>query len=110
MAEYIDREKIFYEFISRYKLSDTASQTLEMLHGIIRELPAADVEPVIRCKDCAKWVPAGENSESCVCWELSDAVLGDYHYTPPDGYCHMAERRKDCPPWLQEIKEAMQDG
>ena len=64
----------------------------------LRELSKADkdgrVEPVIRCRDCAHWGPEGENAESCVCWELSDAVLEDYHYTPPDGYCYKAERKE----------------
>lgn len=78
--------------------------------GLLHDAPAADVEPVIRCLDCEYWIAEGASrADNCVCMLVSDAVLGEYHYTPPHGYCYKAERRKDCPPWLQEIKEALKN-
>lgn len=62
--------------------------------GLLRDAPAVDVEPVIRCRDCKHWGPEGESAESRVCWEMSDAVLEGYYYTPSHGYCHMAERKE----------------
>ena len=98
MADYIDRDVAVAELKRSHEWHAETSRERSLLARdvrLLREMPVADVEPVIRCRDCAHWGPEGKSSESRVCWEMSDAVLEDYYYTPSHGYCHMAERRKD---------------
>lgn len=96
MGEYIERETLIAKF-KEMKLGEHGlGERLfaDGVYAVIETMPAADVAPVIRCKDCKHWGPEGESSESRVCWEMSDAVLEGYYYTPPHGYCHMAERKE----------------
>ncbi len=114
MADYIDRDAAVVELKRSHEWHAETSRERSLLARdvrLLREMPAADVEPVIRCLDCKHWIAEGASrADNCVCLLVSDSVLGEYHYTPPDGYCYKAERRKDCPPWLQEIKEAIRNG
>lgn len=48
MAEYIEREALF-----RSIADDVAPFNVAMVFRHIRNAPAADVAPVVRCKDCA---------------------------------------------------------
>lgn len=57
MAEYIEREKALAicdaEYQKRLLMLDYCGDTVAWnIGGEIRELPAADVAPVVRCKDC----------------------------------------------------------
>lgn len=52
----------------------------------VKELPAIDAVPVVRCKDCKYWKPCqSENRKFCV-------AIGYGYMTNPDGYCHMGAR------------------
>lgn len=47
MAEYIEREALVHRLKSPYLFNIT-----QRIFDIISEIPAADVAPVVRCKDC----------------------------------------------------------
>ena len=50
MAEYIKREALVHRLKSPYLFNIT-----QRIFDIISEIPAADVAPVVRCKDCVHW-------------------------------------------------------
>ena len=51
---------------------------------MIDDAPAADVAPVLRCKDCKDWGPG--TGDVPICWET-------YEPMPPDGFCSYGERK-----------------
>ena len=67
----------------------------------IRKLPAADVAPVVRCKDCKYFQHDGRTSvfiggkyvKSGWC---TRRILYDKEYRmPPDGFCSCGRRKED---------------
>lgn len=88
MAEYIDREaclSILREKASMAVLMDAAPY-FEKAAQMLEKLPAADVAPVVRCKDCKhSWEDLGGLTCSHgVCVDC--VVLGDF-------YCSYGERK-----------------
>lgn len=71
MADYIRREDALE--ITTRTCGDYAAAWAE-----IRKLPAADVAPVVRCKDCANATQDGENQYRCIFNEI--AVYTAEHY------------------------------
>lgn len=83
MAEYIDREaaikameKADYTLIA----NDADSCKVDYLREIIESVPAADVVPVVRCKDCTHLYGA-----ACVVCGLLPRK--------PDDFCSYGERK-----------------
>ena len=57
------------------------------VRGVFDDIPAADVIPIVRCKDCKhNLLPATSGNANCEIF---------YGMTDQDGFCHMAERRTD---------------
>ena len=54
---------------------------------IIEDAPAADVAPVVRCKDCEHLVNATVNGNGFLICDISDME------TAPDDFCSYGERR-----------------
>ena len=89
MADYIDREKLLRD-IEKYHLSDGKFQ-----HWVEIQ-PAADVEHVIRCRDCKYSRELNHEDpkerqfiEGCVwCMNWEYGVF-------PDDYCSNAKRREN---------------
>lgn len=89
--EYIDRqaaiEKIRYQGIygSGYSNEEREDDVVDMIDSI----PAADVRPVVYCKDC-KWTETdGMEDPAIYCkkwdrWEM-----------PPDGFCWLGKKREE---------------
>nr|DAL42477.1 MAG TPA_asm: hypothetical protein [Caudoviricetes sp.] len=83
MAEYIEREalcKILENWRDAHADVDD-EQGCGLLEDVIREVdaqPAADVAPVVRCKDCYQSVVIG-NVLHCTYWSKD---------TDENGYCH----------------------
>ena len=72
MAEYIEREKA--KSLLHIEYAYAAEQLLD-------EIPAADVAPVVRCKDCKH-----EFGGSCIiCW---------FQKRKPDDFCSYGERKE----------------
>ena len=91
MADYIEREAIM-EFPIRKDQCDKEHANEHFIFGIesvleyVENLPAADVAPVVRCKDCKySWEDIGGLTCSHgVCVDCN--VLGDF-------YCSYGERK-----------------
>lgn len=73
MAEYIDREKA--KRLLHIEYAYAAEQLLD-------EIPAADVAPVVRCKDCKH-----EFGGSC--------IICGFQKRKPDDFCSYGERKDD---------------
>lgn len=66
----------------------------------IQRVPAADVQPVIRCKDCDlwnEWDHSGRESLgnfrcSCAYWSVED---GPVFFTAPTDFCSYAEPKEE---------------
>lgn len=72
MAEYIDREKA--KSLLHIEYAYAAEQLLD-------EIPAADVAPVVRCKDCKH-----EFGGSC--------IICGFQKRKPDDFCSYGERKE----------------
>ena len=84
MSDYIKREdaqNIIDEVLSDY-LTDSERTMLEDVNAEIGEIPSADVEPVVRCKDC-KW------------WDGNDCKARDIDVVDVDDFCSYGERRSE---------------
>lgn len=82
MTEYIDRELLLRD-IEHYHVSDFAFQ-----HWVEIQ-PAADVVPVVRCKDCKYWQ---DNNNG---YPHQECRWSNYETPDPDDYCSYGEMRKD---------------
>ena len=70
-----------YEFYTKWGASQ------ELIEKVIDSAPAADVEPVIHCKDCVHSCPekGHEPDVHCSWWDYP---------MPPMGFCSKATRKK----------------
>lgn len=96
MAEYIDREVALEicdkEYKERLRMHDYCGDTVAWnIGGAIKELPCADVAPVVRCKDCE--YSYDEISYLC----CSHGVCVDCE-VPPNFYCAYGKRRAEKEP------------
>lgn len=90
MAEYIDRKSLIDEF-DRLGLGEHSFVERVFSDGvrtIIAGIPAADVAPVVRCKDCE--YSYDEISYLC----CSHGVCADYE-VPPNFYCAEGKRKEN---------------
>lgn len=82
MARYIDAERLKRTFASGIRVYNGMSSIYDVIHNIENE-PTADVEEVVRCKDCNiphnKWTG---------CPKLNGLI------PPPNFFCGYGERRK----------------
>ena len=81
MAEYIDRDyvlKLLGVFNDRVHGDHHFMNGIETAKEIVENAPAADVQPVVRCKDCV-YRPYYEPSDSK---SVSDLVFPDYRFNP----------------------------
>ena len=87
MAEYIERNWLYDQLNSMGQEFDLVD-TLEL----IEKFPAADVVPVVRCRECkyrtqeTRWTRAG------FCGRCG---AGDFFVAKPDGFCSYGERKED---------------
>lgn len=102
MAKYIESEaaeKILYDGCHTIDGRECLDDVVELWH-MIQTIPAADVRPVVLCRDCDmwnEWDHAGHESLgnyrcSCAYWTSED---GPVRYTSPMDFCSYAEK-KDC--------------
>lgn len=86
MSKYIDREALIAEF-KRLKLGENSfieRVFADGVYAIIEQFPAADVAPVVRCKDCKYYYECGVN----FCDRLGMDCPGD-----SDFFCSYGERK-----------------
>ena len=87
MAEYIEREAVIDLITCRYENPEICTQE-------INSIPAADVAPVVRCKDCKHYLIADEfeGGKRFMC------EVNHFSYINSDGdmrYCSYGERKDD---------------
>ena len=82
--EYISREAA----LTALQDSDLFNTTERQLRAI-RELPAADVAEVVRCKDCKNLVNTTINANGFLICDISDMEIA------PDDFCSYGERREE---------------
>lgn len=89
MDEYIKREDALnaVTYVGTADPTDIIPLTLLMAQKNIRRIPAADVVPVVRCKDCEH----GQFMPSCSMY-LCRCTGGKLRYA--DNYCNYGERKK----------------
>lgn len=93
MSEYIDRKSLIDEF-DRLGLGEHSFVERVFSDGvrtIIAGIPAADVAPVVRCKDCLFW-KSGKNE--CESWEWCKTL---HHDMPSHAFCNFGVRKDDLP-------------
>lgn len=94
MAEYIKRTEALE--ITTRTCGDYAAAWSE-----IRKLPAADVAPVVRCKDCKHFKNYGKTSllmdgkNIKAGWCHRRARYDEEYRMPPDGFCSYGEPKMD---------------
>ena len=95
--EYITKEQAKVAFDDSLRLS---TKEWNMIFEGIDALPAADVQPVIQCKDCDlwnEWDHSGRESLgnfrcSCAYWSVED---GPVFFTAPTDFCSYAEPKEE---------------
>ena len=84
MEDYISREAA----LTALQDSDLFNTTERQLRAI-RELPAADVAEVVRCKDCKNLVNTTINANGFLICDISDMEIA------PEDFCSHGERREE---------------
>lgn len=87
MAEYIDKQAFndaIREAVRKYP--NTFYNGLEVARQIAHDLDAADVVPVVRCKDC-KHIHKGKDVYYCHYWESWGIT--------PNGFCSNGAKMED---------------
>ena len=87
MKEYIEKQQAIDAAREDGKKIPTLA--IRIMHDI-KSIPAADVVPVVRCKDCKHWNPQlktanGNGLGSC---DFHDVAL-----VTSEGFCYWAEKR-----------------
>lgn len=87
MAEYIDRANIGLTDFEIIMCDGDYREALKILLQKIQDTPTADVQPVLRCKDCKEWhrnylaIDGGKHG----CELFQD-------FTRPDDFCSFGAR------------------
>lgn len=84
MAEYIEREAAMQAFLAEKPDAHYPG----WYAGLLEELPAADVAPVVRCKDCT-YATLYEDSEGLYCTN----ICGLFTRVMDDDYCSYGGRK-----------------
>ena len=94
MAEYIEREAAIDAVTEVYYNSPDVNLSAEKFEAAINGILAADVAPVVRCKDCKHYLIADEfeGGKRYMC------EVNHFSYINSDGdmrYCSYGERKDD---------------
>lgn len=77
MSEYIKREDVIMEISADNSLSSHDSVDRFSIIDRMKRIPAADVEPVVRCKDC---IESGSNMKrSTFCYLFDKEMDMDFY-------------------------------
>ena len=90
MTVYIKREDAIDTVLDVYYNTPDIDLSGERLEAAILNIPAADVVPAVRCRECLCYTPVDDNIGKCV------FLNGKHQYVAPDGYCHLGELKKRC--------------
>jgi len=87
MDEYIKREALVHRLKSPYLFNIT-----QRIFDIISEIPAADVAPVVRCKNC-KWFADNNDGEWYGCQMFHVVLITPEDAPKPNDFCSYGERK-----------------
>lgn len=89
MAEYIEREAAIAAAFTASAIGNTAYRDVYDTANRLRLIPAADVVPVVRCKDCRYWDRARISCEG-----LARCLTGEsgIRYRKADDFCSRVAR------------------
>lgn len=87
MDEYIKREALVHRLKSTYLFNIT-----QRIFDIISEIPAADVAPVVRCKNC-KWFADNNDGEWYGCQMFHVVLITPEDAPKPNDFCSYGERK-----------------
>jgi hypothetical protein len=98
MAEYIKREAAVKSVLRMRKPENSVAQNrmLSIIQMDMLKLPAADVAPVVRCKDCKHY----RNYPNGLCYLHTEPKTNARGYSgeavcvEPDDFCSYGERKK----------------
>lgn len=97
MADYIRRDDAMFALRKAERGgSMTALTRLERAYAEIREMPAADVAEVVRCKNC-KWFADNNGGEWYGCQMFQVVQITPEDAPKPDDFCSYGERKEDSP-------------
>lgn len=99
MSDYISREdvkKLLWERISLATFMrrgvPNAMKSLSLISEKLEEIPAADVRPVVYCRECRFWGGRNGKNECSLITSLADPRI--WLKTQPDDFCSSGERRE----------------
>ena len=84
MAEYIEREAAIRKVNGEFPDAHYPSWYAELL----KEIPSADVQPVVRCRECRHWRVSMDRTTTW-CSRLSDVETVEHDF------CSFGERKMD---------------
>lgn len=84
---YINRDDVAQMLIEGVLENNSSPQYAEYIRMLVYSVPSADVEPVVRCKDCKCWTEWSNGTGSCSRFAL------DWIGTDADDFCSMGERK-----------------
>ena len=85
-SDYISRQWLLNEYDKRHKGPPGGARKM------IEEAPAADVRPVVFCRECRFWGGRYEKNECSLITSLADPRI--WLKTQPDDFCSSGERRE----------------
>ena len=85
-----------------YDIGDAPCRACDIMDVLdaVEDAPAADVRPVVLCRDCVNYVESGEANGEKMCvidaeWCVEDGCYyGFTAYTPLDGFCWLGKKRR----------------
>jgi len=89
MKEYIEREAA-RDLMERALEDDWE---IQYANDRLRDIPAADVVEVVRCRECKWWVREGNDSYGYAMFCDHDCSLGGQGIKKPEDYCSYGERK-----------------
>ena len=89
MAEYIDRQAALEECDWYANEFCECEYAIMPLKGALENLPAADVRPVVLCKDCKHSDPWYSDKSRCFLWHEDGIDVFN------DGFCNYGEKREE---------------
>lgn len=91
--EYIEREAAIAAAFTASAIGNSAYRDVYDTVNRLRLIPAADVAPVVRCKECKHYVPSEYVNGKKMCvrdadWSVEDGCYyGFTSYPEPDFFC-----------------------
>ena len=89
MKEYIEREAVLDAIKSVLFDQQCDCEVMPEVFKRVQELEAANVAPVVRCKECRK-----RYTEDCSMYYECSQCGGQWDWTTDDGFCDRGERRE----------------